>query len=257
MGLGILLGLLGSIMINIGNNVQALGMEMDAAQKLEAAQSTEGTEAPQSKRAKVIWTMGTITFIVGSVINFVAFVFAAAAVLAPLEAIQFVSNLLFARFVTKKEVSRKMIAGSLLIVSGTVGAIASFPMAVVSFSIPQLKGFWESPTWIGYVVAAWCASLAMQVFWETQTRRVKAGGKQWGPPALMPILYAASSALIGTQSVVQAKAFSELMELWLGQGVLIWVEWFTCAASRRADGRRPATCLAVRPAGTWCWATSW
>ena len=157
MGLGILLGLLGSIMINIGNNVQALGMEMDAAQKLEAAQSTEGTEAPQSKRAKVIWTMGTITFIVGSVINFVAFVFAAAAVLAPLEAIQFVSNLLFARFVTKKEVSRKMIAGSLLIVSGTVGAIASFPMAVVSFSIPQLKGFWESPTWIGYVVAAWCA----------------------------------------------------------------------------------------------------
>ena len=158
MGLGILLGLLGSIMINIGNNVQALGMEMDAAQKLEAAQSTEGTEAPQSKRAKVIWTMGTITFIVGSVINFVAFVFAAAAVLAPLEAIQFVSNLLFARFVTKKEVSRKMIAGSLLIVSGTVGAIASFPMAVVSFSIPQLKGFWESPTWIGYVVAAWCAS---------------------------------------------------------------------------------------------------
>ena len=45
MGLGILLGLLGSIMINIGNNVQALGMEMDAAQKLEAAQSTEGTEA--------------------------------------------------------------------------------------------------------------------------------------------------------------------------------------------------------------------
>lgn len=227
MGLGILLGLLGSIMINVGNNVQALGMEMDAAQKLEAAQSTEGTEAPQSKRAKVIWTMGTITFIVGSVINFVAFVFAAAAVLAPLEAIQFVSNLLFARFVTKKEVSRKMIAGSLLIVSGTVGAIASFPMAVVSFSIPQLKGFWESPTWIGYVVAAWCASLTMQVFWEMQTRRVKAGGKQWGPPALMPILYAASSALIGTQSVVQAKAFSELMELWLGQGVLIWVEWFT------------------------------
>ena len=34
MGLGILLGLLGSIMINIGNNVQALGMEMDAAQSV-------------------------------------------------------------------------------------------------------------------------------------------------------------------------------------------------------------------------------
>ena len=55
---------------------------------------------------------------------------AAAAVLAPLEAIQFVSNLLFARFVTKAAVSRKMVLGSLLIVSGTVGAVASGPMQV-------------------------------------------------------------------------------------------------------------------------------
>ena len=40
------------------------------------------------------------------------------------------SNLLFARFVTKAAVSRKMVLGSLLIVSGTVGAVASGPMQV-------------------------------------------------------------------------------------------------------------------------------
>jgi len=71
------------------------------------------------------------------------------------------------------------------------------------------------------------ASLSMQAFWEVQTRRIKAGGRPCGPPWLLPILYAVSSALIGTQSVVQAKAFSELMELWLGSGVNIWVEWYT------------------------------
>ena len=133
MGLGILLGLLGSIMINIGNNVQALGMGMEAAQK-------QLDKCDQSKRPKVLWTTGTVTFIVGSVINFVAFVFAAASVLAPLEAIQFVSNLVFARYVTKVPVSRKMVAGSALIVAGTIGAVAGGPLTVTSFSISQLRG---------------------------------------------------------------------------------------------------------------------
>ena len=115
MGLGILLGLCGSVMINVGNNVQALGMGLDAAQQ-------DLDEKKRSKRPKVLWISGTVTFIVGSVINFVAFVFAAASVLAPLEAIQFDSNLVFARFVTKVPVSRKMVAGSALIVAGTIGA---------------------------------------------------------------------------------------------------------------------------------------
>ena len=65
MGLGILLGLCGSIMINVGNNVQALGMGLDAAQ-----QDLDVKE--RSKRPKVLWITGTVTFIVGSVINFVA-----------------------------------------------------------------------------------------------------------------------------------------------------------------------------------------
>jgi len=185
---------------------------------------------PSRRPKRVIWA-GTATFLLGSVINFVAFVFAAAAVLAPLEAIQFVSNLLFARYVTKAVVSRKMVAGSALIVAGTVGAVASGPLAVFSFSTEQLRGFWRSPTWLVFVAAAWLVSIAMQVFWQAQTRRVRAGGRAYGPPVLMPVLYAVSSALIGTQSVVQAKAFSELIELWLSGQEMVWAHWFTYVAS--------------------------
>ena len=217
MGLGILLGLLGSILINVGNNVQAVGMGMVEEQKKRAEQGGP----PPTKRAKRIWTAGTVTFVVGSVINFVAFVFAAAAVLAPLEAIQFVSNLIFARYVTKVPVSQKMVAGSALIVLGTIGAVASGPMSVYSFSIPQLRSFWESPTWVAYLVVAWALSLGLQAFWHVQTRKIEMGGTASGPPALMPIFYALSSALIGTQSVVQAKCFSELVELWLSGETLV------------------------------------
>ena len=66
-----------------------------------------------------------------------------------------------------------------------------------------------------YVVAAWVLSLGLQAFWHAQMRTIESGGTAYGPPALMPIVYAVSSALIGTQSVVQAKCFSELIELWL------------------------------------------
>ena len=217
MGLGILLGLLGSILINVGNNVQAVGMGMVEEQKKRAEQGGP----PPTRRAKRIWTAGTITFVIGSVINFAAFAFASAAVLAPLEAIQFVSNLIFARYVTKVPVSQKMVVGSALIVLGTIGAVASGPMSVYSFSIPQLRSFWKSPTWVVYLIVAWALSLGLQVFWHMQMRKVKEGGTASGPPALMPIFYAVSSALIGTQSVVQAKCFSELVELWLSGETLV------------------------------------
>ena len=224
MALGIFLGLVGSIGINLGNNTQALAMGMAEKQK---AQVDSGLTP--SKRPKRIWAAGTAIFIIGSAINFVAFAFAAAAVLAPLEAVQFVTNLIFARFVAKTTVSRKMVAGSALIVGGTVGAVASGPMAVYSFSTAQLRGFWRSPLWIGYVLFAWSTSLGMQAFWHAETRRVRAGGAACGPPALMPTLYAISSALIGTQSVVQAKALSELIELWLSGAEAIWSSGFTYA----------------------------
>ena len=44
---------------------------------------------------------------------------------------------------------------------------------------------------------------------------------------------------------MQAKAFSELMELWLGSGVNIWVEWYTYVVlgyflvTVRPEGLRP------------------
>ena len=50
---------------------------------------------------------GTAIFILGSVINFTAFAFAAASVLAPLEAVQFITNLVFGKCVHGLAISRR------------------------------------------------------------------------------------------------------------------------------------------------------
>ena len=67
--LGIALGCIGSISINIGNNLQARGHNLKQ-------QST--------------WLLGTVVFFLASLIQFVAFAFAPASVVAPLESLQFV-----------------------------------------------------------------------------------------------------------------------------------------------------------------------
>ena len=75
--------------------------------------------------------------------------------LAPLEAIQFVSNLLFARYVNKQAVKREAVVGSALVIAGLVGVCLSGPMDVYKFSTAQLVRFWRSPLWIAYVVVVW------------------------------------------------------------------------------------------------------
>ena len=67
-------------------------LEVAAIEKLLA----EGKEAvlhPEIEPSKSpTWIFGTVVFICGSALNFTSFPFASTSVLAPLEAIQFVSN---------------------------------------------------------------------------------------------------------------------------------------------------------------------
>ena len=132
-GLGIFLGILGSVLINLGNNMQALAMHRAGTLKIKARWAAvhdranavhtitpDGQLEATSRRAsleptagpvysdetlaalarwKRIKNGGTAIFIFGSVINFAAFAFAAASVLAPLEAVQFITNLVFGKCV--------------------------------------------------------------------------------------------------------------------------------------------------------------
>ena len=135
--LGIALGLTASIGINVGNNLQALGLQQQAALGVEKKTNT--------------FITGTTVFAVASIVNFVAFAFAPAAVLAPLESVQFVTNLLFARIVRKEHVTLRMVVGVTMIVSGTVLSICFGPNKVASFTIEELKRFWRMTAWLAYL----------------------------------------------------------------------------------------------------------
>jgi hypothetical protein len=159
LGVGIVLGLVGSVFINVGNNIQALGLTRLEIQKatslVEAlASGLEGCIDDEIDACESpVWLAGTIMFLTGSIINFVAFAFAPQSILASLEGIQvkhkfypirlhaltlqyinpgilcsslffllsqFVTNVLFGKFVLSSNVTITMYIGTAVTCAGIV-----------------------------------------------------------------------------------------------------------------------------------------
>lgn len=208
---GIILGCVGSVGINTGNNLQAVGLKaLDA--KGASLGLASGSQELQPKNS-LTWIVGTIIFFSATIVNFVAFAFAPAAVLAPLESIQFVCNVVFNRFVNKSDVTPMMYAGSLCVVGGTLIAIVWGPRNVYSFDLAHLKCFWAAPGWLVYLAIVIIIALTAERTNRTYQRAYIAGESFANDAWVRPCAYATSSALLGTQSVVQAKVISELFEL--------------------------------------------
>ena len=215
---GIVMGLSASVGINVGNNIQAMALAQMQEKEVE-------------KKPRIFW-VGTAIFAIASILNFVAFGFAPAAVLAPLESVQFVSNLMFARFVNNEHVSLRMCAGSGLVITGTIVAIVVGPSSVAKLSIADLKALWIEPAWIGYLVGVAAAFTACMVVHVHYQRQLDAGRKLRGYRVVLPFTFALSSAFVGSQAVVHAKTMSELVELVFTIGPLgllsSWFFYFAC-----------------------------
>ena len=253
--IGILMGVVGSVMINLGNNMQALGMQRAAvikaksrwkqagdktlAQQANTLASVAEAASKEAKRAQVdtatkaalrkwarIKIIGTVVFVTGSLINFAAFALAAASVLAPLEAVQFITNLIFGKLVHGHKITRKMKVASVFTAVGTCIAVGFGPMTVYTFDLDDLKCFWRDRIWIGYEVVALSLAAALLLWWHFANGALEAERPWKHSLTLLPVCYAVSSALVGTQSVVQAKCLSEIVSL-LFAGEPAHEAWFT------------------------------
>ena len=105
--IGVGMGVIGSIGINVGQNLQAAGI-----------QSLDMELRTQPHKSKT-WIIGTVVFVMFSLINFAALALAPASVLMPLESIQFVTNVVYNRLINKAVVSMRMNAGVACACAGT------------------------------------------------------------------------------------------------------------------------------------------
>ncbi|GMI14166.1 hypothetical protein TrLO_g5423 [Triparma laevis f. longispina] len=228
--LGIVFGLLGSICINTGNNIQSLGMhKLARAEKKRKQEKTE--EDPEDYEApppssSLIWCIGTLVFVSGSLLNFASYAFAPQSMLASLESVQFVTNILFGKFLLKANVTKKMYVGTVITVLGTIIAVLFSSSTVKELDIDALFNCWLAPPYIMYLIIMGGALVVIPSFYKT-LEVAEANGKPVPHTHIIkPLMYSTWSALFGTQSVVQAKVLAELLAIQSKGEVSVFKHWF-------------------------------
>lgn len=182
--LGLALNVFGCVAVNGGTNVMKRGVD-------EGSDGTGG----------FVWYVGAAFFAGGNVCNFISFSLAPQSLLASVSAIQFVTNVFFARWFLNEEITRRIILGTCIIMAGIVICVQCSSHENVHFGPHALWGLYANPVYLAYlsIQAAVCVGLQLMF------RRA--------PPdaSYRPACFSVVSAAAGTQSIVQAKCISEII----------------------------------------------
>ena len=266
--LGITLGLLGSIAINTGNNIQSLGLKRAQSRQDKVSPTKKSNEtfvdkvenqpkkqsipwlspkgvktapydnddefsvvtvAKQSPLLSMTWVIGTVIFVTGSLLNFASYAFAAQSMLASLESVQFVTNLLFGKFMLGARVTQTMLAGTLLTVTGTVMAVQFSSRVTIDLDTEDIKKLYKNPAYLIYLVLMAFMLVVLHFVYKKLDELKQKGKAIKKTDIIMPCVYSVWSALFGTQSVVQAKVLAELLAVHSSGAENIFTSWFTYA----------------------------
>lgn len=153
-----------------------------------------------------VFYLGTCLFVCGSLLTFASFGFAAQSLLASLEGVQFVSNVAFAKLVRKQPVTGSVVLGVGLIVLGVSTVVLVGNHATHVYSVRHLTRLYvENGAYQAFLVVAGGAAVVLRYTEKAFSKRA-AQGRPWPcSRTVIPVTYAAFSAIFGTQSAVQAK----------------------------------------------------
>jgi len=112
------------------------------------------------------------------------------------------------------------------VVLGCGMAVGMGPNKVYEFTLPMLVDFWTEPAWCSYLVGIMILAAVAQGLHTLYTHLVQRGRSPPYQKKVLPVTFAMSSALVGTQSVVQAKCLSECLEQLTAHKVNIFGYWY-------------------------------
>lgn len=236
---GVVLGLSASIAINLGNNLQSLGLkrlrELKEREvenrdtdfknccafvskfhsKSIAPESTvhavaKGSQCTKSYHSK-LWIIGTVIFVTGTIFNFYSYAFAAQSLLASLESVQFVTNLMFGSCMLGAKITRQMIFGTVLTVVGTILAVQFSSKSAIQYSLQDMIVLYTNPAYLVYLGITFALLIFLRLLYRHHVRLERMNRPNRYTSLTIPWSFSIGSALVGTQSVVQAKILSELL----------------------------------------------
>ena len=185
-----------------------------------------------------LWSrIGLTLFILGSILTFVSFAYAAQSLLAGVSAVQFITNLFFAHFLLSEPFTRFNLIGTLVLICGIIMLVFASDKAKVASSVDSVfDDFFFTKTHLMFLISMVClTSFLAFAFWfrtgvfpfwfmsavpERRLHLELSLPRSRSPMTkiMIPILYVSMSALLGAQSVVSGKALSLVLSRQLQKG---------------------------------------
>jgi drug/metabolite transporter superfamily protein YnfA len=237
--IGVVINVIGSLSINLSTNCIKL-----AHTRLKKA-SKPGVSLPKLVKNPVawfnvpynanrIWLASMVVFIVANVANFISFSFAAQSLLAALGSIQFVSNVIFAKFVNREPLNAWILSGTCIVVVGCILLVVFGSHSSPTYDAQQLLSLYSNPAYIAYLSIT--AVLCVLAFLVYRIGKRRCAHSEDGIPnswnRWLPICYTIFSACIGTQSVLFGKSMSLLLRTTLAGNSQVgqWYTWIVVVA---------------------------
>eukprot|EP00756_Hemistasia_phaeocysticola_P008380 Hpha_TRINITY_DN14605_c0_g1::TRINITY_DN14605_c0_g1_i1::g.48557::m.48557 len=232
---GALINILGSVSINLSVNlIKRANNKRD--DMVEAARKAGQGDPDINIKSLMIWRVGVTLFVIGNIMNFGSFALAAQSLLAALGCIQFVTNVIFARYINGEQATNLQLVGTAFVVCGTVLTVLFGVHTSEDYDTDDLKELYRKPVYLSYLAVQLilCAAgyfiykkgvaLAEQVV-ETGTagvsRRTLAFFK-----AASPFAYAMYSGMIGTNSLLFSKMISCTLAQVMDANPEVLADWF-------------------------------
>jgi hypothetical protein len=159
-------------------------------------------------------TIGTLVFVIGNLFTFAAFGFGAQSLLASLESVQFVSNVIFAKYVHKEVITKRMLIATLSIIVGNLLVVLFSEHDAHLYDSRDIIYLYRNNTpYHAYLVIAGVFWFACHFTYTHYFKvRTKEGRLLWQHSFIEPFAFTISSAIVGTQAVLLSKCMSMLIQ---------------------------------------------
>lgn len=211
--LGMFMNIFGSVMVNFGTNLMksAHNIALENTEEEEVEIKREKDSEKTIFSSSNIWKIGMSIFVIGSLINFASFAFAAQSLLAALGTVQFISNVFFAKFILKEVLTLRIIIATAVIIVGLTLAIIFSNHSTQLYTTHDLLNLYTQD-YIIFMTFVIILLLFFHATYMVYTVHEEIGTPLPGNHLIRPVSYALVSATVGTQSVLQSKCLAELVK---------------------------------------------
>lgn len=207
--LGVGLNIIGSIIINLGNNTVQYAYKKKYINTDLESHSTSSIEL-NLYMFKKYWYLGYFLFAIGNLINFSSLSITSQSLLSSVtNSVQIFTNLIFHKYILGNPLTKHIFPGTLLMIGGSVLAVIFSNRTSTIFTVEELQNLYTQLEYIVLICVEFFLIICFSILYWCIKNKSNTGYVLY----LKPLSYITVSVLIGTQSVIFAKSGAELTTL--------------------------------------------